>query len=255
MKTEYFDYKFRAAGQVDIGKMRHSNQDEIFLEPASGFFGVSDGMGGLENGDIASAFVMRSLPELVKGCMEQWQDPGPEPEEAGEELSECVRSLSDYLFEDGNTERFFRYGATVAGALLYENKAIFVCLGDSRGYVLRRYKRTPEQITKDMNLAGVLVEAGEMTREEAAHSPLSSKLTAFVGMAAPATPAVYVTEVKPGDRLLLCSDGLYGMVPERKMACILRSSRSPEKVCKKLIEEANENGGRDNISAVYVKIG
>ena len=106
-----------------------------------------------------------------------------------------------------------------------------------------------------MNLAGILVEAGEMTKEEARHSPLSSKLTAFVGMAAPATPAVFVTEVRPGDRLLLCSDGLYGMVPERKIARILRSSRSPEKVCERLIEEANENGGRDNISAVYVKIG
>lgn len=255
MKNEYFDYKFRAAGQVDIGKKRQSNQDEIFLAPEIGFFGVSDGMGGLENGGIASAFVKRSLPELVKGCMVQWKDTGPEAEEAGKEISECVRYLSDYLFEDGNTERFFRYGATVAGTLLYGNKAIFVSLGDSRGYVLRKYKRVPEQITQDMNLAGILVEAGEMTKEEARHSPLSSKLTAFVGMAAPATPAVFVTEVRPGDRLLLCSDGLYGMVPERKIARILRSSRSPEKVCERLIEEANENGGRDNISAVYVKIG
>lgn len=255
MKTDYFKYKFRAAGQVDIGKKRSSNQDEIICEPEPGFFGVSDGMGGLENGGVASTFVKRGLPKLLNECMGEWKDSAPSPEEAGDQLGECVRLLSDHLFTDGNTERFYRYGATVAGALLYGNKAIFVCLGDSRGYVLRKYKRSPEQITKDMNLAGIMVEAGEMTREEAAHSPLSSRLTAFVGMAAPATPAVYVTDIEPGDRLLLCSDGLYGMVPERKIARILRSSRSPQKVCSRLIDQANENGGRDNISAVYVKIG
>ena len=94
-----------------------------------------------------------------------------------------------------------------------------------------------------------------MTKEEAAHSPLSSKLTAFVGMTAPATPEIFVTQVRPGDRILLCSDGLYGMVPEREIARILRSSRSPERVCGRLINKANENGGRDNISAVYIKIG
>ena len=105
-----------------------------------------------------------------------------------------------------------------------------------------------------MNLAGIMVEAGELTKEEARQSPLSSRLTAFVGMTAPATPEIYVTEVRPGDRILLCSDGLYGMVPEKNIARILRSSRSPERVCRRLVDKANENGGRDNISAVYIKI-
>ncbi len=254
MKTDYFQYRFRAAGKVDIGKKRQSNQDEIILEPDLGLFGVSDGMGGLENGGVASAFVKKGLPLLVNECRTQWPETPPPPQEVGDQLGECVRAISDHLFEDGNTERFFRYGATVAGVMLHGDKAVFVSLGDSRGFVLRKYKRKMEQITEDMNLAGILMRAGEMTKEEAMKSPLSSRLTAFVGMAPPAVPDVFVTEVRPGDRILLCSDGLYGMVPEQEMARILRSSRNPDRVCRRLIDRANEYGGRDNISAVYVRI-
>ena len=73
-------------------------------------------------------------------------------------------------------------------------------------------------------------------------------------MPSPATPEAYIVDVKPGDRLLLCSDGLYGMVPERELAQLMRSSKSPDKVCRRMIERANQNGGRDNISAVYIRI-
>ena len=254
MRTEYFDYQFRFAGQVDIGKSRKSNQDEILVNPELGFFGVSDGMGGLENGAAASAFVKKGLPLLLTKCSENWDKTQTTAEEAGSDLKDCTAALSDHLFTEGNTERFFSFGATLAGVLLFGDNAIFVGLGDSRGYVLRKHKRKPVQITRDMNLAGIMVQAGEMTKEEAGRSPLSSKLTAFVGMTAPATPEIYVTEVVPGDRILLCSDGLYSMVPEGTIARILRSSKSPERVCRRLVDKANENGGRDNISAVYIKI-
>ena len=173
---------------------------------------------------------------------------------AREHLRENVQIMSDRLFEQGNTSSWVRFGATVAGVLLYGNQAIFVGLGDSRGYVLQKYKRNPIQITEDMNVAGILVRNGEMTKEQALGSPESSRLTAFVGMQAPAAPQTWTIAVKPGDRILLCSDGLYGMVPERDIARILRSSRSPEKVCRRLIDRANKNGGRDNISAVYIRI-
>ena len=93
-----------------------------------------------------------------------------------------------------------------------------------------------------------------MTKEQAKNDYRSSRLTAFVGMPEPATPETYIVDVKPGDRILLCSDGLYGMVDERKMARIMRSSGNPETVCGKLIDEANKNGGRDNISAAYIYI-
>ena len=254
MKNELFEYSFYAAGLVDIGRKRKSNQDEIILAPEIGFFGVSDGMGGLSNGAAASAYVKMSMPLLLENSVKNWSSQQLSSEEASDCLCKAVQACSNHLFTRANTERFFSYGATLAAVQLYTDSAIFVCLGDSRGYVLRKYRKLPEQITEDMNLAGELVRAGEITKEEALGLPESSRLTAFVGMSAPASPAVYVVKVKPGDRILLCSDGLYSMVPERELASIMRSSRSPGRICRRLIDRANEYGGRDNISAVYVRI-
>ncbi|MDO5476668.1 MAG: SpoIIE family protein phosphatase [Eubacteriales bacterium] len=254
MSTILFDYSIRTAGLTDIGKRRKSNQDEVILAPEVGFFGVSDGMGGLQEGAAASAYVRKAMPLLLETCVGEWRTQKPAPASVGKDLENLVQMLSDRLFMQGNTEKYFRFGATLAGVLLYREHAIFVCLGDSRGYLLRKYKRKPEQITQDMNAAGLLVRNGEMTREEALTSPASSRLYAFVGMSAPACPEIFVEEIRPGDRILLCSDGLYGMVPEREIARILRSSRNPDRVCERLIKAANRYGGRDNISAAYIRV-
>ena len=254
MKTELFDYEYRCAGLTDVGSKRKSNQDEAILAPSLGLFAVSDGMGGLSCGGESSAYVREALPLMVETYAAQWQDADADAETVATQLRECVQLLSDRLFELGNATGFFRFGATLSCVLLHGTKAIFLCLGDSRGYLLPKYKKDPVPVTEDMNVAGYLVRNGEMTKEEVAGSPASSRLTAFVGMPAPATPETYIVDVQPGDRILLCSDGLYGMVPERELARLMRRSRSPERVCRELIDCANANGGRDNISAVYLRI-
>ena len=168
-------------------------------------------------------------------------------------LEASVRMLSDALYDKGNSAKRFDYGATLAGIWLFGDEAIYVGLGDSRGYLFRRDKLT--QVSEDMNIAGIMIRNGIMTPEEAADSPASSHLTAFVGMEAPAEPATWLVKVQPGDLLLLCSDGLHGMVPEKDITEILKSDEPLEAVCKKLIDSANAHGGRDNISAVVIKIG
>ncbi len=253
IKLAQFDYSFRAAGQKDIGKMRESNQDEVVLCPEIGFFAVTDGMGGLSGGALASEFVNQSMTELMKIGAKEFSE-HHSVERAAMAFRDTVRMMSDNLFEAGNTDKRFTYGATFSGVWFLGNKAVFVNLGDSRGYLLSRYKKHPSQITEDHNLAWILVQQGEITREEAKEHPSSARLTAFVGMKPPAEPQAFTVEVLPGDRILLCSDGLYGMVEEQDVVRILRSSRSPERVCRRLIDKANENGGRDNISAVYVRI-
>ena len=104
------------------------------------------------------------------------------------------------------------------------------------------------------NIAGMLVRMGEMTREEAKNSPAGNRLTAFVGMEEPATPETFIETVHPGDVILLCSDGLFGITPETEIIEILQSGKTPEEICKALIDAANAHGGRDNISAVYIRI-
>lgn len=253
IKLEQFDYAFRAAGLKDIGCQRDSNQDEVVLCPEIGFFAVSDGMGGLAGGALASEFVGKSMSELMNIGAKEFSE-HKSIERAAMTFRDTVRMMSDNLFEVGNAQMRITYGATFSGVWLLGNKAVFVNLGDSRGYLLSRYKKQPSQITEDQNIAGILVKQGELTREEAKSHPSSSRLTAFVGMKPPAEPEAFTAEVCPGDRILLCSDGLYGMMEERELARLMRTSRNPELVCRRLIDRANENGGRDNISAVYIRI-
>ena len=252
MKTRLFEFDYTYAGLTDVGKKRSDNQDEAVIAPDMGFFGVSDGMGGLEMGGLASSYVKEALPTLVGNGIPVFT--GLNEKQVAKTLEGYVQTMSDQLFSQGNTYSYFRFGATFVGVLLFENKAIFVNLGDSRAYLLPKYKKNPVQITEDMNIAALLVKNGEMTKEQAAKSLASSRLTSFVGMPAPAMPDSFIVDVKPGDRIILCSDGLYGMVPEREMARLMRSSRSPKKVCEGLIASANKHGGRDNISAVYIYI-
>lgn len=254
MKTEYFDYGFTAAVLADIGLQRPSNQDEVIALPELGFFAVSDGMGGLSGGGIASAFVKRSLPEMIESCAKDWNELHRGAQQVGEQLQDSIGIISDLLHEQGNTERPYRYGATIAGVLLYGGSALFVWLGDSRGYILRKGRMELEQITEDMNVAGRMVRAGEITKEEALTRPESCRLTAFIGMEPPAQTALSITPIGRGDRILLCSDGLYGMVPEPEIARLMRVGSDPEKVCRALIDRANEKGGEDNISAAYLHI-
>lgn len=245
-----FTYGFSFAGQKDIGQRRNTNQDEIILCPDIGVFAVSDGMGGLQQGAKASAYVREAIPAMMPFALKDAET----PEEAGAAFAETIRMVSDGLFNTANTEEYISFGATFCGVWLYRDKAIFANLGDSRGYLLRKYKKTIMQITEDHNIAAIMVKNGELSKDGATEHPASSRLTRFVGMNTPALPDYFICDIEPGDRILLCSDGLYGMAHDHELARILRSSKSPRTICERLIREANENGGNDNISAVFIKI-
>lgn len=245
-----FPYGFSFAGQKDIGRSRNTNQDEIILCPDMGVFAVSDGMGGLQQGAKAAVYVQEAIPTMMPFARKDAQT----TEEAGAAFAETVRMVSDRLFNTANTEAHIGFGATFCGVWLFQNKAIFANLGDSRGYLLPKYKKTISQVTEDHNIAAIMVKNGELSKADAAGHPASSRLTRFIGMPPPALPDYFICDIEPGDRILLCSDGLYGMVRDRELARILRSSKSPQTVCERLIRQANENGGNDNISAVYIKI-
>lgn len=244
-----FTYGFFFAGQKDIGRRRNTNQDEIILCPDIGVFAVSDGMGGLRQGAQAAAYVREAIPAMMPFALKDAET----PEEAGAAFAETVRMVSDGLFNTANTE-YIGFGATFCGVWLYQDRAIFANLGDSRGYLLPKYKKKIVQVTEDHNIAAIMVKNGELSKAEAAEHPASSRLTRFVGMSAPARPDYFICDIEPGDRILLCSDGLYGMVDNRKLARIMRSSKSPRTVCERLVDGANQNGGNDNISAVYIRI-
>lgn len=252
-RMAHFAFSFCAAGQSDIGCTREQNQDACTLHPELGFFAVSDGMGALENGAVAAQYVCESMPEMARICLLEYET----SKDAGL-LADALRSssqlMSDHLSNTGNLDKRVSYGATLVCLTLVEGKAVFVNLGDSRAYLLPRYQKQLKQITEDHTIAELLVQNGDLTREQANHHPSRAQLTAFVGMKPPATPDVFSAEVHPGDRILLCSDGLYGQLSERDIAHTLRSSRNPARVCQRLIDSAKASGGNDNISVVYLKI-
>jgi serine/threonine protein phosphatase PrpC len=253
MKTELFDYQFSAGSALDIGVLRDSNQDRVILCGEIGFFAVSDGMGGLAQGGKTSEIIAEVLPGIVEGIVRETRGKRLAPERAGELLAGSVRMISDNIYDTVNTGGI-GFGATLSCVWLIGGSAVYVNLGDSRGYLLPRYRRTLRQVTEDHNVAGELVRLGELSREEAQGHPASSRLTQFMGMPAPAHPEVFVLPVAPGDRILLCSDGLHGMLADGEIRGILRRSRWQGAICRRLAAAANEAGGHDNISAVTIKV-
>jgi len=253
LRTELFDYEFKAGFALDIGVLRKSNQDCVVTYPEFGFFAVSDGMGGLPQGGKTAEILSEILPGVVEGIVQELRGKKAGSERYGSILAERIRLVSDNIFDTANISGI-GFGATLSCVWLIRNTAIYVNLGDSRGYLLPRYKRCLKQVTDDHNVAGELVRLGEITKEEAHGHVASSRLTRFMGMPAPASPGVFIEPVVPGDRLLLCSDGLHGLIYDYEILKIMRSSESPRKVCGRLIDAANMAGGNDNISAVYIKI-
>jgi protein phosphatase len=144
-------------------------------------------------------------------------------------------------------------GATVALALLAGHRAHVAHLGDSRAYLLRRGRL--QQLTKDHTVAAALLHLGEISEGEALAHPARHRLTRYIGMESEAVPDLRVVALEAGDRLLLCSDGLTGMVPDRRIAQLMRRQRTPKEACKALVAAANAAGGRDNVSAIVIDIG
>ena len=247
------EYELQFFGLVDMGKMRTSNQDEIILCPESGFFAVSDGMGGLRDGGKTSQMILDVLPSMMRQALKELAA-RKSPEFAEELLKNSAALLSDSIYEAGNEGHAIEYGATLCGAWLYGRQALIVNVGDSRAYRLEKRTGQLTQVSKDHNIAALLVESGDLTREEAKHHPTSSRVTRFMGMPRPALPDVFLIDVSPGDRLLLCSDGLHGMLEDEAIREILLKKHATQDACQTLIDAANEAGGKDNISAVIVEI-
>ena len=248
-RSDVFIYAFRYDSLVDIGNRRSSNEDEAIELPEQSFFAVSDGMGGLpEGGDTSKIIKERLLPLIMKNAMLDLQE-NVSPEHAGMILAEKVKTLNDIIYDLGNDYGEGRFGATLSGVWLVGDSAVFINIGDSRGYLYEDGNLS--QVTKDHNVAAHLVERGELTKEEARNHPSSSRLLKYIGMPPPAVPDTFIMKVKPGSGILLCSDGMHGMLEDSEILSIISGG---DDAAARLISAANENGGRDNISVVYITI-
>lgn len=240
-----------AAGLSDLGQVRKRNEDCWFIAPSSPLlFIVSDGMGGQQGGDVASNAVITVLPPLIKQRFSQMPDRSDKSisEMLGQSISELSRNLRSGSKEHVGLKGM---GATVALMLCYKGVAHLAHMGDSRIYLCRNKQLT--LLTEDHSVITMLRKHGEIKPEEdISHHPARGRLSRYVGMEDDAFPDLKTKPLKVGDRLLLCSDGLTGMVPPADIEKLLQIHTDSSTACQALINAANAAGGKDNITAIVV---
>jgi protein phosphatase len=231
-------------GLSDPGCVRKNNEDCFLLDRDAGLYLVADGMGGAQAGEHASRLAVDTVAELVQGAL----DP-PAPELLTHAFEEANRRVLDAAAQDCNLEGM---GTTLVGVLDCGDELAIASVGDSRAYLHRNGEL--RVITEDQTW---VQEVGRrLGLEDAmlrAH-PMRHVLTMAIGVSNPLRVHSYSLPPEPGTQILLCSDGLHGVVPQEVIAEVMGSERTLQAKCHYLIEAACNNGGPDNITAVLLRI-
>ena len=237
------------AARTDVGRIRKGNEDSLHASANAyrGLFIVADGMGGHAAGEVASEMAV----EMVSHELANLND--LKSADAFDRVASSLRAANRAVYERTRTERDkLGMGSTVSALLLSESRFLVGHVGDSRIYLVRDGHM--QQLTKDHSLVQEQVDAGLLTPEQARRHPQSNVITRCIGMADDIDPDVFDGEARVGDSFLLASDGLTGMVDDRRIQQLLLSRAKPERIVDALIQEANVNGGNDNITAVVVRV-
>jgi protein phosphatase len=242
--------KWEYAGRSDVGKVRQGNEDALFANEERGVFIVADGMGGHVAGEVASQIVTETVGPGVSDAVEE----GLTGTELAARVLDLIEEANRAILERADNEPEKRgMGTTLTlMALIPEEGYLFDQVGDSRGYLLRN--GTLSQITRDHTVVQQQVDRGALTPEQARDHPLSHILTRALGTEIDVEADTYGDSVEPGDMFLLCSDGLSGMLPDEDIQKIMSSETDIQDIADRLIDEANEAGGMDNITAVVVRV-
>ena len=233
----------------DIGKIRDENQDAYLVDSELGLFLVSDGIGGHQGGALASKIVTEVLPTLVRDKLTvvvDWDSPTFKSI-----LKETILELSRHMRTEAAAQaEFGGMGATLVTALLHGSRCFIANMGDSRAYLFRRGRLS--QLTEDHSIVGLLLRVGLITPARAKSHPARGQLTRSIGMRRDVHAYVSALDLEEGDRLLLCSDGLTGMIDDEQIAGLLQDHTDPQIACHALVDAANAAGGNDNVTAVMI---
>ncbi len=232
---------------TDIGKKRKVNQDFVYTRENQvgnlpNVFIVADGMGGHKAGDYASKVTVETMIEEIENSSET--NPIVIFGRAIRTANERIRRKAS---ED---EDLAGMGTTVVAATCIGNELQIANVGDSRLYIVNKEIK---QITKDHSLVEEMIRMGGLGREEARNHPDKNIITRAVGAGSTVEPDFFTVELEEGDVVLMCSDGLTNMLEDEEIRMIMSGARDIVEKAYKLVEAANENGGRDNISVILVE--
>lgn len=221
--------------RTDVGSVREQNEDSLIVSPP--LFVVADGMGGHAAGEVASEIAVNTIAELAPDHADA--------EALGHAVEEANRDIINAAIAGEGREGM---GTTVTAAILERNRLVIAQVGDSRAYLLHNGEMT--QLTRDHSLMANMIEAGQITPEEARFHPSRSVITRALGNDPDTVPDLYEINVESGDRLLLCSDGLYSMLEDDEIAAVMRRVNDPQRCATTLVNGAIAAGGHDNVTVI-----
>ena len=225
---------------TDVGRVRKTNQDAYYISPDFRYCIVADGMGGTSGGGIASQAAIDSAVEYINSEK-------PRGKKIAQTLKAALCTANKKVYQMSLSNKKFRgMGTTAIIAYFDKGRAYFSHVGDSRVYLIRD---DIKQLSEDHSVVYQLIREGTITREEAEKHPQRSVITRAVGTDLEVDVDIFETLYKPDDVILICSDGLTNMIDDERIKDLVANGATAEE----LINEANANGGKDNVTAILVR--
>ncbi len=234
-------------GTTNVGLRRDSNEDAFLLLPDKHIYIISDGMGGHNAGEIASRNAIKTLENYFNNKELHMNHKIIKKEL----VTSVIKANQEILNISMKRTEYSGMGCTIVLCLIQENILHTCHIGDSRVYVINRSSIT--QITKDHSVVTALIETGKMSKDEALSSQFKNQLTQALGSPYTIVPEYSRYILHKDDVVMLCSDGLWDMLSEDEIQTIVISGNSSEEICMRLIQQANEAGGEDNITVIVIR--
>lgn len=231
----------KAISKTHIGNVRSSNQDSVLLQQANALYGVADGMGGHNGGDIASQMAVLMLGRILESS---------KPSE--DNLRDGFDQINGLIYQEQMKDPLLSGMGTTFTVLWEADESIILGhIGDSRAYRMRKGKI--EQVSQDHSMVADMVREGVLTEEQALVHPYRNIITQAVGTAESLDPQIVTLEKEKGDKYIICSDGLYEYVSKEDMRKLLMR-HSAEDAANMMIEKALKGGGKDNVTVLIAEV-
>lgn len=246
------------ASCTDPGMVRSHNEDSVAADPANGLVVLADGMGGYNAGEVASGMATTVITTEMQQLFARMKPYDVEPETqktvAPQLVREQVMKANASIYHAAQSQpQYAGMGTTLVVCLFYDNKVLVAHLGDSRLYRMR--DSGLKQITRDHSLLQEQIDSGLITSEQAKHAQHKNLVTKALGIDPTVEPEIREYETRPGDIYLLCSDGLCDMVDDGDISMTLEALGANLKLAaQQLVQMANDNGGKDNVSVILVRV-
>ena len=243
-----------AGGMTDKGLSRKNNEDDFCVDPDTGFFAVADGVGGSASGEVASRTSMKVVSEYVRSAAMRERYPAAGSDGRSGQLKKLIAGISlanKVICDASRSDTALQgMGTTVAAVMIEGHRMGIAHVGDSRVYLIRA--GVIAQLTEDHSLVAEQVKAGLITREEAELSRMRNIITRALGQEEAVDIDSSEIALMDGDIIVLCTDGLTTMVPDDAVLATVLSHDEPGCCCRALVDLANKNGGKDNVTVVVI---